>query len=157
MPVHQAFDLGAARSLPLLRDNIQQLKYIGPLFAARFHAEGITTMRDLVDEFKNNSQAENRALLNRVLKNPRSHIAGGAAAQGCLGRGSRRRNHAGVRAGNRYWVRQRNAFAFNAIITWFMRKAARHRGRVMHDIVVNRLPGLKLRRNYPTAFPANCA
>lgn len=156
MAVHQAFNIGPVDNLPLMRDNIRQLKYIGPLFAARFNAAGIVTMRDLVDEFKVQSTAHNRAFLNGILRNPRSHVRGGAAAQGCLGRGSRRRNRAGLRAGNRYWVRQQNAFAFNAIITWFLRKAARHRGRVMNDIVVNRLPGLKLRRNYPTAYPANC-
>lgn len=155
MAIHGSFLSGP---IPNMAAGLAELNYIGPLFAARFEAIGIGTFNDLVDEFKENTDWENRNIMNAVFMNPQSHARGGPVGSGCLGRGSRRRNAAGVRGGNRYYVRQVNAFGFNAIVVWFIKKARLHPGSaVFQDIVNYRLPDLKLMRNYRSAYPMQCA
>ena len=90
---------------PPLDSPVRELKFIGSLINSRFKELNIRTLRDMRDIFKDQTIAQNKRLLHKILENPRKLQ--------CVGR---------IIENQQYCVRRYNQLAWQAIIKYLIKK-----------------------------------
>jgi hypothetical protein len=101
---------------PNLRDPVNYLRYIGPLFTERLKDLGVRRLSDLKDVLESQSRSQNIRMLRKTLENVRP--------QECVGEPKYISNPPrGLKAGYyKYCIRTVNRGAWYAIITYMKRK-----------------------------------
>lgn len=122
------------------KQTVRKLKYIGPLFASRFRADGHRTLESVLNRIRTHTRTSNRQWLKRILANQR--------ASTCIPFANYNGSARFGRAPRGYRIRTENYFAYNSIVTY-----ARMRIDAANQ---HRIPTLLSAEQPSRAYPNRC-
>lgn len=127
---------------PRLYQSVRALKGVGPFFSTRLNAQGICTLRDLVQRITENTRQSNTQFFTEVLLNPRRGQ--------CVGEPRLQSNEL-----RRYLVDATNLRAWQSIDN-YLRAVARANPAIAAGQFSNRIPTLPMERRAPRKRPPQC-